>query len=187
MKNTYDYITILHLSAMAACLGAFVVQAARPETKRRWVVWVGVFGLACFGASVVEKAGNPQRAYDFDAFRAAGREMLEGRDPVDGLADSELPPLNPPSAYPLLCILAFPRLSVSFAVWTCVSAAMGFCLVRLTVATLVDKRTEPTQLSPQPFFCAHVVVLLVECTAQHVWRLASSPRSRPSRSSAHFG
>ncbi len=126
-------VSLLHYAGSLAALVATVAVLVGRGRPPVWVRWLAGFALVAFCLSVVQIALNPPAGtFDFSAFCESGREVLAGRDPIDLLQTSVLPPLNPPTAFPLFAAFALGPMNVTFALWVVISAAMTLTLIPLT-------------------------------------------------------
>jgi hypothetical protein len=123
--NTYYYAVmgVVTLTALAV--------VARLPMRRGWVAGVAVLGLAFFVGYGVVMARDVAPYCDFTNFWDVGTDVLSGRDPIDRVRNLSMPPLNPPTAYPMFALLALLPYAKSFAVWTLINVFLCLTLVPL--------------------------------------------------------
>lgn len=128
------YIIVWSVVTLTAALYALRVPAGE-----RWCRWVSTLGIAFFPvAALVTALGEPV-AIDFQSFWRLGRVLLAGGDATAFVASYPLPPLNPPSAFPLFAAAALLPLRAAILAWTAVSVAACLALVPLARRTLADR------------------------------------------------
>jgi hypothetical protein len=121
---------------VAATLMAYVL---RVPVGPWWGRAVSAGGVAFFLAATLATAAGPFIALDFQSFWTFGGVLLAGRDPVAWLAEDPLPPLNPPTAYPLFAAFALLPRGASLVAWSAVSAGVCLALVPVALRTLADR------------------------------------------------
>jgi hypothetical protein len=123
--NTYYYAVmgVVTLTALAV--------VARFPMRRGWIAGVAVVGLAFFVGYGVVMARDVAPYCDFTNFWDVGTDVLSGRDPIDRVRNLSMPPLNPPTAYPMFALLALLPYAKSFAVWTLINVFLCLTLVPL--------------------------------------------------------
>ena len=131
-----NILQILVWFTVSATLVAYVLRLP----IRPWWGWsVAVGGVAFFVVAAVAVSLGPLIAFDFRSFWQLGRVLLSGGDSLEFVAGHELPPLNPPTAYPWFAAMALLPFRVSLVLWMFVSAAGLAALVPLAHRTLVDR------------------------------------------------
>jgi hypothetical protein len=109
-------LVILTAKAASVLLALSVVW--RVPVRPGWAWWVsgGVVVIAC--AYLASVSSHPRFAYDYQIFRAAGRDVLAGLDPYSAPRFPAHPFLNPPTALPLFAAFAALPARSGLAVWT---------------------------------------------------------------------
>jgi hypothetical protein len=112
---------------------ALVVYTLRLAAPGRWVGVAAFAGIAFFfAASIAGAAGVPYPPADFRSFWTTGALVLQGVDPILGMSERPLPPLNPPTAFPIFAAFALAPWNAAFVAWTAVSATLCVALTPLS-------------------------------------------------------
>lgn len=132
-------LNILQIPIWFLVSATLVAYVLRVPIRPRWGWSVAVGGIAFFVAAAVAVSLGPLIAFDFRSFWQLGRVLISGGDSLDFVAGHELPPLNPPTAYPWFAAMALLPFRASLVLWMFVSAAGLAALVPLAHRTLVDR------------------------------------------------
>jgi hypothetical protein len=120
----------------ALTLVAFVF---RIPLRAWWQRAVSALGIAFFLVSSLITAAGPFVALDFRSFWRLGAVILSGGDAIEWIGSHKLPPLNPPTAYPLFAAFALLPIHASLVAWVGASAGICLALIPLSYRTLVDR------------------------------------------------
>jgi Glycosyltransferase family 87 len=121
---------------VTATLAAYLLRVPFPTW---WGRLVATLGLSFFLTASVATACGPLIAYDFHSFWEFGGAILAGEDPTAFVATHPLPPLNPPTAFPLFASFSLLPFQASLVLWVTVSASLCVALVPLSLRTLADR------------------------------------------------
>ena len=121
---------------VTATLAAYLVDLPVPAW---WGRWVAIAGIGFFTAASIATACGPFIAWDFRSFWELGRTLLAGEDPTGFVASHPLPPLNPPTSYPLFATFALFPMKTGLVVWVAVSVLLCLALVPLSLRTLAER------------------------------------------------
>jgi len=113
--------------------------ALRVPVEGRWGRAVTAGGIGFFLVASMAAALSPFVPIDFQSFWGLGRVLVAGGDATAFVAGHPLPPLNPPSAYPLFAAAGALPLRAAIVAWTAVAAAASVALVPVSRRTLADR------------------------------------------------
>jgi hypothetical protein len=147
LKPIYDGV---ELAVRLAALATAVAFIWRREPARRPVLLVALNALTILALNLLLLA--PAMGIDFDFFRKAGLDVLDGLDPYAPGAFERHPFLNPPSALPLFAAFGLAPRNIGFAVWTALNLTAlallpAYALYVLNVRRGADE--PPIVLSPE--------------------------------------
>ena len=132
---------VLHIPIWFTVSSMLVFYVLRLPIRSWWGWSVAVVGVVFFVVAAVAVSLGPLIAFDYRSFWQLGRVLLSGGDSLDFVAGHELPPLNPPTAYPWFAAMALLPFRASLVAWMFVSAAGLAALVPLAHRILVDRGT----------------------------------------------
>ncbi len=121
---------------VSATMAAYLVGLSVPAW---WGRWVALVGIGFFAVASVVTACGAFIAWDFRSFWELGRVLLAGDDPSAFVASHPLPPLNPPTSYPLFAAFALLPLKTGLVVWVAVSVLLCLAMVPISLRTLAER------------------------------------------------
>jgi hypothetical protein len=149
------------IAALVATL-ALIFGRSRPPSWARGLAWLALAAFALSAGGIA--ASLPAGTFDFSAFCESGREVLAGRDPIDLMQTSILPPLNPPTAFPLFAAFATGPIATTFAIWVAISALMALALVPLAWWALATDDASTRQIPISGILILAALVALSNAT-----------------------
>lgn len=134
-------MNLLHGFVWLIVTGTLTAYMLRVRLPQRWIQAVTVGGISFFFVASLTTTFSSVLALDFISFQEFGRTILAGGDSTSFIANRRLPPLHPPTAYPLFVVLGVFDYQAGLTLWVALSVLMCLALVPFSRRTLLDRET----------------------------------------------